>query len=96
MGVITALAAFEHTYAQDVPGLALPWTAAPVAEPELLVLNEELAAELGLDADALRAPAGRALLVGDGVPEARSRWHTPGTSSATTPPPRRRPGAAAR
>ncbi len=69
MGVSTDLVAFEHTYAQDVPGLALPWTAAPVAEPELLVLNEELAAELGLDADALRAPAGRALLVGDGVPD---------------------------
>ncbi|MDN5860959.1 MAG: YdiU family protein [Pseudonocardia sp.] len=61
--------AFEHTYARDVPGLAVPWTAARVADPELLVLNDELAGELGLDAAALRSPAGRALLVGDGVPD---------------------------
>ena len=33
------------------------------------MLNEELAAELGLDADALRAPDGVAVLVGNAVPE---------------------------
>ena len=52
-----------------MPGLSLPWTAAPVPAPELLVLNEELAAELGVDAAALREPAGVALLVGHGLPD---------------------------
>ena len=36
---------------------------------ELLVLNEELAAELGVDAAALREPAGVSLLVGHGLPD---------------------------
>src|SRR5215217_8004198 len=47
----------------------MPWTAAPVPEPTLLVLNEELAAELGVDPAALREPAGVALLVGHGLPD---------------------------
>jgi len=36
------------------------------------VLNEELAAELGVDEDALRAPEGVAVLVGNAVPEGAS------------------------
>src|SRR5919107_164075 len=40
----------------------------PVPEPRLLVLNAELAAELGVDPAALAEPAGVALLVGQ-VPE---------------------------
>src|SRR5215218_10276421 len=47
----------------------MPWTAAPVPEPTLVVLNEELAAELGVDPVALREPAGVALLVGHGLPD---------------------------
>ena len=60
---------FEHSYARDVPGLSVAWAAAPVPAPELLVLNGELAAELGLDATALRAPTGVSLLVGHGLPD---------------------------
>ena len=60
---------FDDSYAREVPGLSVPWTAAPVPAPELLVLNEELAAELGVDAAALREPAGVALLVGHGLPD---------------------------
>jgi len=70
MTVATALFRFEDSYARELPGLSLPWTAALAPTPELLVLNEELAAELGVDAAALRAPAGVALLAGqapDGV-----------------------------
>jgi serine/tyrosine/threonine adenylyltransferase len=40
-----------------------------VPAPELLVLNEGLAAELGVAAAALREPAGVALLVGHGPPD---------------------------
>jgi uncharacterized protein YdiU (UPF0061 family) len=42
----------------------VPWAAAPAPGPELLVLNEELAAELGVDPAGLREPAGVALLAG--------------------------------
>jgi protein adenylyltransferase len=60
---------FDDSYARQVPSLSVPWTAAPVRAPELLVLNEELAAELGVDAAALRKPAGVSLLVGHGLPD---------------------------
>jgi uncharacterized protein YdiU (UPF0061 family) len=60
---------FDDSYARQVPSLSVPWTAAPVPAPELLVLNEELAAELGVDAAALREPAGVSLLVGHGLPD---------------------------
>jgi uncharacterized protein YdiU (UPF0061 family) len=53
----------------DLDGLFTPWQAAPVPAPQLIVLNEALVAELGLDAAALRAPAGVAALVGQDLPE---------------------------
>ncbi|MDO5712509.1 MAG: protein adenylyltransferase SelO family protein, partial [Micrococcales bacterium] len=59
---------FEHTYADAVAGLSIPWRAIEAPEPRLLQLNEELAKELGVDPDALRTPEGVALLVGQ-VPE---------------------------
>jgi uncharacterized protein YdiU (UPF0061 family) len=68
MTVATTLFRFEDSYAREVPGLSVPWKAASVPVPELLVLNEELAAELGADPAALREPSGVALLVGQ-VPE---------------------------
>src|SRR5687768_10505399 len=58
------LFAFEHSYAEAVPALSRAWEAAPVREPRLLVLNGGLAAELGGDPDALRAPEGIATLIG--------------------------------
>ncbi|GIP07298.1 UPF0061 protein [Paenibacillus lautus] len=41
----------------------------PVRSPELIVLNEPLAASLGLDADALQSPEGAAMLAGNEIPE---------------------------
>jgi uncharacterized protein YdiU (UPF0061 family) len=70
MTVATTLFRFEDSYARELPGLCLPWTAAAAPAPELLALNEELAAELGVDPAALREPSGVALLAGqapDGV-----------------------------
>jgi serine/tyrosine/threonine adenylyltransferase len=64
-----SLLEFGHSYARELPDLSMPWRAASVPAPALLVLNEELATELGVDAEALRAPHGVALLVGDGLPE---------------------------
>src|SRR5690606_27715052 len=59
----------DHTFARELPGLAVPWTAAPAPGAELLVLNTDLAAELGLEPEELREPAGVALLVGTGLPD---------------------------
>ena len=68
MTVAASLFRFEDSYAREVPGLSVPWTAASAPAPELRVLNEELAVELGVDPAALREPSGVALLVGQ-VPE---------------------------
>src|SRR5579859_1564019 len=68
MAVASSLFRFEDSYAREVPSLSMPWTAAPAPDPELLVLNQELAAELGVDPAGLREPLGVALLVGQ-VPE---------------------------
>ena len=51
-------------FARELPQLAVPWQAAVPPDPRLLVLNEPLAVELGLDPDELRSPAGVRLLVG--------------------------------
>ena len=41
---------FDNSFVRDLSGLYEPWQAAPAPAPRLLVLNEELAAELGADA----------------------------------------------
>ena len=56
-------------FAREFPELAVPWAAADFPDARLLVLNTPLAAELGLDADALRTPGGVGLLTGNRVPE---------------------------
>jgi serine/tyrosine/threonine adenylyltransferase len=65
----TEIFAFDNTFARDFVALHEPWSAAVVPAPELLVLNEQLAGELGVDVDALRSPRGVAALVGNEVPE---------------------------
>jgi uncharacterized protein YdiU (UPF0061 family) len=64
MTVLTTLFRFDDSYAREVPGLSVSWAAAPVPAPELLVLNEELATDLGADPAALREPPGVLLLAG--------------------------------
>ncbi|OAZ43893.1 hypothetical protein A9Z40_12885 [Microbacterium arborescens] len=59
----------SHDFADALPALARPWSADPAPEPRLLVLNEGLAGELGLDAGFLRSPAGVDLLVGAALPD---------------------------
>jgi uncharacterized protein YdiU (UPF0061 family) len=59
----------DDSFARELVGLHVPWMPVPVAAPSLLVLNEALAAALGLDVDALRTPEGVALLAGNAVPD---------------------------
>ena len=64
-----SLLEFNHSYARELPRLCVRWTAASVLAPALLMLNEELVTRLGVDAEALREPAGVALLAGNAVPD---------------------------
>jgi uncharacterized protein YdiU (UPF0061 family) len=57
-----------HRFAAELPEVALTWKAEPAPDPRLLVLNEPLAAELGLDPEWLRSPDGIGLLVGTRLP----------------------------
>ncbi|MEV8444092.1 protein adenylyltransferase SelO [Actinosynnema sp. NPDC051121] len=69
MSTAPATVTLSDHFARTLPELALAWQAEPAPAPALLVLNEGLAAELGLDADWLRGPEGVRLLVGEHVPE---------------------------
>ncbi len=65
----TPLFAFDTTFVRELDGLFEPWRASPVPDPGLLVLNDDLARELGTDPEALRTPEGVAVLAGNAVPE---------------------------
>jgi uncharacterized protein YdiU (UPF0061 family) len=54
----------DDSFARALPGLYEPWHAAEFPAPSLLVLNDVLAAELGVDPEALRSPEGVAALAG--------------------------------
>ena len=66
------LFAFDNSYVRDLEGLYEPWRATLAPAPRLLALNEELATELRVDADALRAPDGVSVLVGNTTPHGAS------------------------
>ncbi|MCV7345774.1 protein adenylyltransferase SelO [Mycolicibacterium rhodesiae] len=57
-----------HRFAAELPEIALRWQAEAAPDPRLLVLNEPLAAELGLDPAWLRNADGIGLLVGNRLP----------------------------
>jgi serine/tyrosine/threonine adenylyltransferase len=58
----------DDRFARELAELAVPWQAENAPDPRLLVLNEPLAAELGLDPAWLASPDGLRLLVGNLVP----------------------------
>jgi serine/tyrosine/threonine adenylyltransferase len=61
--------AFDNTFAHELVGLYEPWKADLAPEPHLLILNEPLAIELGIDATELRSESGVAVLAGNRVPD---------------------------
>jgi uncharacterized protein YdiU (UPF0061 family) len=63
------LFSFETSDFLVLEDLYIRWHAEPAPAPELLVLNEPLAAELGVDPAALRSPEGVAVLSGNAAPD---------------------------
>ncbi|MDS1115702.1 YdiU family protein [Gordonia westfalica] len=63
-----AITGFESTFADELTPLTVEWRGADVPHPRLLVVNEKLAASLGLDVEALRSDDGIAILGGAAVP----------------------------
>ena len=63
---------FDNSYARELEGMYVPWQGHRAPAPRLLLLNEPLAAELGLDAGALASPEGLAMLTGSDMPEGAS------------------------
>lgn len=59
----------DNRFARALPEMAVAWQAEPAPALRLLVLNEALAAELGLDGSWLRSPDGLGLLSGTAVPD---------------------------
>lgn len=59
----------QDRFARELPEMAVRWKAEVPPNPQLLVLNEPLAAELGLDATWLRSAEGVQFLVGNRVPD---------------------------
>ncbi|PNI09706.1 YdiU family protein [Arthrobacter sp. AFG7.2] len=58
----------EGRFARELAELAVPWQAEEAPDPEILVLNEALAGDLGLAPEYLRTPEGVRLLLGNHVP----------------------------
>lgn len=63
---------FDNSFARSLDGFFTPWQAAPATSPRLLKLNHALAAELGLDADALDSEIGAAIFSGNLMPDGAS------------------------
>jgi protein adenylyltransferase len=64
-----ATVVLDDRFSRELPELAVHWKAEVPPEPRLLVLNEPLAADLGLDADWLQTSDGLRFLVGVSVPD---------------------------
>ncbi|MBV8787664.1 MAG: YdiU family protein, partial [Mycobacterium sp.] len=60
--------ALQGRFFRELPELAVRWQAETSPDLRLLVLNEQLAAQLGLDATWLRSPDGVRFLAGNHVP----------------------------
>jgi uncharacterized protein YdiU (UPF0061 family) len=59
----------EHTYSELPQLFHAPAAPTPVRDPGLVVLNRPLAADLGLDAEALDSLAGAAIFAGNALPD---------------------------
>lgn len=60
---------FDNSFARQMQGFYVLWQGARVPQPRLVKLNRALAAELGLEADALENGVGAAIFAGSEAPE---------------------------
>ncbi|SDN96959.1 Uncharacterized conserved protein YdiU, UPF0061 family [Klenkia soli] len=58
-----------HRFLDALPELSVPWQAEGTPDPQLLALDDEVAAGLGLDPAWLRSPSGLGFLTGTRVPD---------------------------
>ncbi|MGQ0630421.1 MAG: protein adenylyltransferase SelO [Sporichthyaceae bacterium] len=58
----------DNSFARELPGLATAWQAAVFPDPQIVLVNDPLAVELGLDPNQLRTQDGLGLLTGAQVP----------------------------
>ena len=68
MSVTSVPALLRGHFAHDLAGLAIPWRAEAAPDPQLVVLNDGLAVELGLDPAWVRTTQGIGLLTGTLLP----------------------------
>jgi len=61
--------AFDNSFSRSLDGCFVEWSAAPAKAPKLLMLNEALAEELGLDPAALNTDAGTEIFAGNQAPD---------------------------
>jgi len=64
-----AAVVLDDRFARELPEMAVRWKVEPPPDPRLLVLNERLAADLGLPVDWLRGSDGLRFLVGATAPD---------------------------
>ncbi|WBL20173.1 protein adenylyltransferase SelO [Citricoccus sp. NR2] len=69
MAVSSAPITLSARFAQAFPELSIPWQAEATHDPGLVILNEELAQDLGLDVEWLRTADGLRFLTGEALPE---------------------------
>lgn len=60
---------FDNSYARDLPGFYVDWQGENVPDPKLVLFNEDLATDLGLDSASLNGPDGAAIFAGTASPE---------------------------
>ncbi len=60
---------FDNTYARKLEGFYVPWRGEKVPAPNVVLINDKLAADLRLDAQALKGEQGAAILSGSVAPD---------------------------
>jgi uncharacterized protein YdiU (UPF0061 family) len=58
------LLSLTHRFADELPELCMPWQGAEVPDPQVVLVDEQLAKELAIDPDDLRSPGAARVLVG--------------------------------
>ena len=59
---------FDNSFARAMDGFFVPWKAAEFTDPRLLLLNRDLAGELGLEAVSFESDVGTAIFSGQTIP----------------------------